>query len=152
MKLRALLVVAFALLASSAWAQTTFTLRAQWEIEGPAAQPGQTRPPFDVVTAQSYVYKMYVVGSAVGTTLTGVACTTTADQFIKTCAATLPSQFDQPGIQVDMTATVDGIETVHSSAATVPPQIIPPTPPSNLRLIRIAVPAANTAKPTTPTK
>lgn len=118
------------------FAQTTQTLRAQWEIEGPIAQAGQPRPPFDVTTAQGYVYKMYQVGSATGYTLTGTTCTTTADAFIKTCAATVPTALNIVGISIDMTATVGGIETVHSTAAVVPPLFVPPSPPSNLRLLR----------------
>ncbi len=117
-------------------AQTSTTLRAQWEMEGPPAPAGGTRPPFDVATAQSYIYKLYQVGAAVGTTLTGVSCTTTADAFIKTCAATVPTALNAAGLNLDMTATINGIETAHSNAAIVPPQFVPPAPPSNLRMQR----------------
>jgi hypothetical protein len=117
-------------------AQTTQTLRAQWEIEGPPAQAGQARPPFDVATAQGYVYKMYQVGSATGVTLTGVTCTTTADAFIKTCASTVPVALAVVGFNLDMTATIGGIETSHSNSAVVPPLAVPPAPPTNLRLLR----------------
>lgn len=117
-------------------AQTTQTLRVQWEISGPEAPAGGTRPPFDVATAQGYVYKMYQVGAATGTTLTGVGCTTTADAYVKTCAATVPTTYDKPGISVDLTATIQGIETAHSNAAVVPPLFVPPAPPTNLRLLR----------------
>ena len=126
----------FLLIAIPVLSQTTQTLRAQWEIEGPPAQAGQARPPFDVATAQGYVYKMYQVGSATGITLTGVTCTTTADAFIKTCASTVPTALAIVGISVDMTATIGGIETSHSNGAVVPPLAIPPSPPTNLRLLR----------------
>ncbi len=126
----------FLLLPVVSFAQTTQTLRAQWEIEGPPAPAGGARPPFDVTTAQGYVYKMYQVGSATGYTLTGVTCTTTADAYIKTCAATVPTALNVVGISVDMTATISGIETSHSTAAVVPPLFVPPSPPSNLRLLR----------------
>ncbi len=118
-------------------AQTTATLRAQWEIAGPPAPTGGTRPPFDVATAQSYIYKMYQVGAAVGTTLTGVGCTTTADAYVKTCAATVPTAFNVAGLSLDMTATINGIETAHSNSAVVPPVFVPPAPPTNLRLQRV---------------
>lgn len=130
-----LIIVLLILVPTISEAQTQ-TLRAQWEIEGPQAPAGGARPPFDVATAQGYVYKMYQVGSATGSTLTGVQCTTTADAYIKTCAATVPAALNIPGISVDMTATVGGIETVHSSAAVVPPLFVPPAPPTNLRLLR----------------
>ncbi len=118
-------------------AQTpTQTLRAQWEIEGPAAPSGGTRPPFDVATAQSYTYKLYQVGSATGIILQPVNCTTTADAYIKTCAADVPTALSAPGLLVDMTATIGGIETPHSTSAVVPPLFVPPAPPSNLRLLR----------------
>ncbi len=120
----------------SAEAQTQ-TLRAQWEMTGPPAPAGGTRPPFVVSTAQSYIYKIYQVGSAVGTTLTGVACTTTADAYVKTCAATVPAAMNVAGLNLDLTATIGGIETAHSNAAVVPPVFVPPAPPSNLRLQRI---------------
>lgn len=134
-------IVVLALLALGGWcvgvqAQTA-TLRAQWEMTGPPAPAGGTRPPFDVATAQSYIYKMYQVGSAVGTTLTGVACTTTADAFVKTCAATVPTGLNVVGLNLDLTATINGIETAHSNAAVVPPAFVPPSPPSNLRLQRV---------------
>lgn len=112
------------------------TLRAQWEMEGPPAPAGGVRPPFDVTTAQGYVYKMYQVGSAIGTTLTGVTCTTTADAFIKTCAATVPAAMNVAGLNLDITATINGIETAHSTAAIVPPVFVPPAPPRNLRMLR----------------
>jgi len=118
-------------------AQTTQTLRAQWEMAGPPAPAGGTRPPFDVATAQSYIYKMYQVGSATGVTLTGVACTTTADQYVKTCAATVPTALNVAGFNLDMTATINGIETSHSTSAIVPPLFVPPAPPTNLRMIRV---------------
>lgn len=135
----------------------TQTLRAQWEMEGPPAPAGGARPPFDVATAQGYIYKMYQVGSATGVTLTGVTCTTTADAFIKTCAATVPAALSAVGLNLDMTATINGIETSHSNAAIVPPVFVPPSPPSNLRMLRyvgtIPVPTDadktdSTAKPT----
>ena len=131
------LAIAFGLLAIAATASAqTATLRAQWEMTGPQAPAGGTRPPFDVATAQSYVYKLYQVGSAVGTTLSGVGCTTTADAFVKTCAATVPTALNVVGLNLDMTATINGIETSHSTSAVVPPAFVPPTPPENLRLIR----------------
>jgi hypothetical protein len=139
----------------NASAQTqTQTLRAQWEMEGPPAPAGGARPPFDVATAQSYVYKMYQVGSAVGVTLTGVACTTTADAFIKTCAATVPTTLNAAGLNLDMTATINGIETSHSNAAIVPPVFVPPAPPSNLRMQRYVgtIPVASDAPAATPAK
>lgn len=120
------------------------SLRIQWEIEGPQVPPGETRPPFDVATAQSYTYKVYMLGAAVGTALTGVQCTTTADEFIKTCSTTLPPTFDIPGADVDMTATISGLETIHSASVKVPPKFIPPNPPTNPRIIRIVVPASPT--------
>lgn len=133
-------IAALAILAAGAFcvasAQTSQTLRGQWEMEGPPAPAGGARPPFDVATAQSYVYKMYQVGSAVGVTLTGVTCTTTADAFIKTCAATVPTSLNVVGLNLDMTATINGIETAHSTSAVVPPLFVPPSPPSNLRLLR----------------
>lgn len=135
-KLRILITTIFIFFPILSSAQTTQTLRAQWEIEGPVAQAGQARPPFDITTAQGYVYKMYQVGSATGVALTGVTCTTTADAFIKTCAATVPTSLAIVGISVDMTATVGGIETVHSTAAVIPPLFVPPSPPTNLRLLR----------------
>ena len=121
---------------STAQAQTQ-TLRAQWEISGPPAPAGGTRPPFDVATAQGYPYKLYQVGSAVGTLLTMVTCTTTADAYTKTCAATVPAAMNVAGLSLDLTATIGGIETAHSNAAVVPPTFVPPAPPSNLRLQRI---------------
>lgn len=137
-------------------AQTTpQTLRAQWEMTGPPAPAGGTRPPFDVATAQGYIYKMYQVGSAVGTTLTGVACTTTADAYVKTCAATVPTALSAAGLNLDMTATINGIETSHSNAAIVPPVFVPPSPPSNLRMQRYVgtIPVASDAPATaTPAK
>jgi len=135
-KLRLLITVIFIFFPILSQAQTTQTLRAQWEIEGPPAPAGGARPPFDVTTAQGYIYKMYQVGSATGITLTGVTCTTTADVYIKTCAATVPTALNVVGISVDMTATIGGIETSHSTAAVVPPLFVPPSPPSNLRLLR----------------
>jgi hypothetical protein len=113
------------------------TLRAQWEMTGPPAPAGGARPPFDVATAQGYIYKMYQVGGAVGTTLTGVTCTTTADVYTKTCAATVPTALNVVGFNLDMTATINGIETSHSTSAVVPPLFVPPAPPSNLRMIRV---------------
>jgi len=136
MKLRILITVIFIFFPILSSAQTTQTLRAQWEIEGPPAPAGGARPPFDVATAQGYIYKMYQVGSATGITLTGVTCTTTADVYIKTCAATVPTALNVVGISVDMTATINAIETSHSNAAVVPPLFVPPAPPSNLRLLR----------------
>lgn len=114
----------------------TQTLRAQWEIEGPAAPTGGARPPFDVTTAQSYTYKLYQVGAAIGVILQPVSCTTTADAYIKTCAADVPTTLSAPGLLVDMTATIGGIETPHSTSAVVPPLFVPPAPPTNLRLLR----------------
>lgn len=112
------------------------TLRIQWEIDGPVAPAGGARPPFEVATAQGYLYKIFQVGGAVGEALLGVQCTTTADPFVKTCAATVPPAFSAPGLSVDMTATIDGIETAHSTAAIVPPLFVPPVPPRNLRMLR----------------
>lgn len=128
------------------------TLRAQWEIEGPPAPAGGTRPPFEVATAQGYTYKMYQVGGAVGEVLTGVSCTTTADVYVKTCAATVPAAFSAPGLMVDLTALISGIETPHSNGATVPPLFVPPAPPRNLRLIRYVgtVPVPAGVNPATP--
>lgn len=139
---RVVVVVFLAALVLVAWctplsAQTTATLRAQWEMTGPPAPAGGTRPPFDVTTAQSYIYKMYQVGAAVGTTLTGVQCTTTADAYVKTCAATVPAAFNVAGLSLDLTATINGIETAHSNAAIVPPVFVPPSPPGNLRMQRV---------------
>jgi hypothetical protein len=131
----------------TAEAQTTQTLRAQWEMTGPPAPAGGVRPPFDIATAQGYVYKIYQVGAAIGTTLTGVTCTTTADQYVKTCAATVPSAFNVAGLSVDLTATINGVETAHSNAAVVPPVIVPPAPPSNLRLQRVVGTATVTDSP-----
>lgn len=128
-----LFIVAYCVSEASAQTQT---LRAQWEMEGPPAPAGGARPPFDVATAQSYIYKMYQVGSATGITLTGVTCTTTADAFIKTCAATVPAALSAAGLNLDMTATINGIETSHSTSAIVPPLFVPPSPPSNLRMLR----------------
>lgn len=138
-KMKTLVIASLLLLVGvAAQAQTTTqTLRIQWDIEGPQAPAGTTRPPFDTATAQSYTYKVYIVGAAIGMVIQGPLCTTTPNDFIKTCAATLPPTLDIPGTNLDMTVTVDGIETAHSEAATVPPLIIPPTPPTNLRLQRI---------------
>lgn len=144
MRVQKIVVIAFlGLLAITAYcvseanAQTTQTLRAQWEMAGPPAPAGGTRPPFDVATAQSYIYKMYQVGSAIGTALTGVTCTTTADVYVKTCAATVPTALNVAGFNLDMTATINGIETSHSTSAIVPPLFVPPAPPTNLRMIRV---------------
>lgn len=131
-----LITLGLVLIAIPAFSQTSQTLRAQWEMTGPPAPAGGTRPPFDVATAQSYVYKMYQVGSAVGTTLTGVQCTTTADAYVKTCAATVPTALNVVGLNLDMTATINGIETAHSTSAVVPPLFVPPSPPENLRMLR----------------
>lgn len=139
-----LLLLLLATLGLAAQTTPTQTLRIQWDIEGPQVPVGTPRPPFDIATAQSYVYKAYVVGAAVGTTLTGVLCTTTVNEFIKTCAATLPPVLDIANASLDMTVTVDGVETAHSEAASVPPIIIPPTPPSNLRIQRILLQAPPT--------
>lgn len=153
---RALLVLFVVAAAVPVAAQTqTQTLRVQWEIEGEPAPAGGARPPFDVAEAQSYIYKMYQVGAATGVTLTGVGCTTTADPYVKTCAATVPTALSAPGLMVDLTATIDGIETSHSTAATVPPLFVPRAPPRNLRLLRYvgAVPAPTDltgASPATP--
>jgi hypothetical protein len=96
------------------------------------------------MTAQSYVYKLYELQSAIGLTLTGIQCTTTQDPFIKTCASTIPMSFDSPGKVVDMTVTIAGIESPHSASTTVPQLIVPPTPPTNLRMFRYVgtIPAA----------
>ncbi len=135
MKRLILAIAVLALLPVVAFTQTQ-TLRAQWEIEGPAAPTGGARPPFDVATAQSYTYKLYQVGAAIGVILQPVSCTTTADAYIKTCAADVPTSLSAPGLLVDLTATIGGIETPHSSSAVVPPLFVPPAPPTNLRLLR----------------
>ena len=157
-RLGAVLVLVFAalvllvFLVVPGYSQQTQTLRAQWEIEGPPAPAGGTRPPFEVATAQGYTYKIYQVGSAVGEVLLGVQCTTTADAFVKTCAATVPTAFSAPGLMVDLTAIIDGIETPHSTAATVPPLFVPPAPPRNLRLLRYVgtIPVPTGVNPATP--
>lgn len=113
------------------------TLIVQWEVDGPPALSGGARPPFSVADAQAYIYKLYIVGSASGVSLAGVQCTTTADPFIKTCSAQVPTSHSAPGLQVDITVTdMNGVESAHSTAATVPPLILPPSAPRNLRLLR----------------
>lgn len=111
----------------------------QWEIDGPPALSGGARPPFSVEDAQGYPYKSYVVGSATGVLLMGVTCTTTADAFIKTCSALVPTAQSAPGMNLDLTATVGGIESAHSTPAVVPPLILPPTAPRNPRLLRSVI-------------
>lgn len=141
MRLRVLWIIGLLLLVGvvPAVAQTVpQTLIVQWEVDGPPALSGGARPPFSVADAQGYTYKLYIVGSATSATLTpsGVTCTTTADPFIKTCSSVVPSSHSAPGLQVDLTVTVGGIESAHSGAATVPPLILPPAAPRNLRMLR----------------
>jgi len=47
----------------------------------------------------------------------------------------VPTAFIQPGLTVDMTAVILGIETPHSNTAVVPPPIEPQAAPSNFRFI-----------------
>lgn len=119
-------------------AQTTpRNLRAAWEIEGPPGPVGGPRPPFTVANAQGYTYRIYKVADAAsGTALTTITCTTTNDQYVKTCTAPIPNTFDIPGLSVDMTAVIAGIETPHSLPATVPNPLLPQPAPSNFRILQ----------------
>jgi hypothetical protein len=116
----------------------TQTLRLQWEMTGVLGPEGGPRPPFTVAMAQSYIYKLYRFNDpSSALTLTGVACSTTADPFTKSCSVSpLPMGYDVVGQQVDMTVTVATIESSHSTTAVVPPPAQPPGPPTNLRFIQ----------------
>ena len=45
-----------------------------------------------------------------------------------------------PGLNLDLTATINGIETAHSTPAVVPPLVVVREPPINLRMLRVGVP------------
>lgn len=143
-----LLSTALLLAASAASAQNM--PKVAWEIEGPDGPVGGPRPPFTVALAQGYTYKVYKVADAASAiTLTGIICTTTNDPFIKTCNAPLPSSLDVPGLTLDVTVTVTGIESAHSTPpAMVPQPTEPPKSPTNFRIFRQAI----TALATTPAK
>jgi hypothetical protein len=115
----------------------TPTLKVLWEIEGPVGPTGGPRPQFTVAIAQTYGYKLYKVSDpGSGTTLTGVTCTTTNDPYVKSCIGPVPSTFDIPGLILDLTCVVNGIESPHSNQAMVPPPAQPNTAPINTRLQR----------------
>lgn len=135
---RVLLVLSILAMVVPLGAQTTpRNLRAAWEIEGPPGPVGGPRPNFTVAQAQGYTYRIYKVADAAsGTALATPVCTTTNDQYVKTCTSPVPTVFDQPGLQVDMTAVIAGIETPHSLPATIPNPLIPQPAPSNFRILQ----------------